>query len=251
MKFQVSKEINQKLFSESIVSTGNRANFSSFYQTNNFWVLWQLAEPILNKQATALNQDYQRVQTKLESAKNDLDRMFGIEADLSKLEVYLRFSPDPNFQGGQKITEYKVAIEKGSLIDQPDFDQVWLLILHELIHSVYINDSFRQKLREYVTSKSSTPLTEQYGKRSLLEELLTSSFAAGGYLAEKYFDTDQIKNYQETYQKFTTQTQNTPPSLLELRSITRYAMYNTIQSYLDNQKTIDDDFLDQIWRLIK
>jgi len=246
--------INNEI-SQSLIQIGNvpveyeYLNKYYFAAEIYFSEIWKIALPILKKQYELLSKQSINAD-KLENIEHDLEIFFGHETQDKSITIALRYSPEI-YQGGNRVNSSLVAVEKNPIESSDDVDNFWLLVLHEYVHAQFENEEVKNKLRNYVQGKEKTKLMSHHGPRSLFGELIVSSFASSGYLAEKYFNRNWDNKFAAEWQQIQNKEKKVNINDLNpLRNLARLRLKPLINKYIENNKSFDAVFLDNLYEII-
>ncbi len=176
----------------------------------------------------------------------DLEIFYKSKLKNKNLYVYLLISGDPESLGGQaNIGKDKITLEIGGT-DFKRKNDVLQTLFHEMAHRKYENNYCRKLIKKYLKNHKLEKEIKKLGfagkSETLLNEAITSSLIPEGYFTEKYFK----KKIGKIDKKFIAWIKKNPQIRFKIRVYISRKMLNTTKDYIENKKTIDENYLKKI-----
>lgn len=216
-----------------------------------FEAIWQKFESTLKQAKERMDADFLKREGLFAQIFKELGIFYGVLPP-EKIAASLIICPIPRYQGGKSIDASTVSLEVPKMKTEDSLMRLWLLFVHEVIHAHFETNQYKEWLRNFVEKKikegaSSLQITEA---KNQLREIITSSLAARGYIAERFFGVDIIAESKRAFKNPQKYTLSTGEHQENLRHWTRLELRGALHQYFERGRKIDENFLQKGWETL-
>ncbi len=169
------------------------------------------------------------------------------------IKIYLfHHLAENSFNGGANLNKNQLTLDCPSIMPNTSSEERAIrTLLHELMHNYFETPRFKNLLKNYLDRIDQNKFTDTFALkevkslRNIINEMITESLLPDGYLAEKYFHyivAKNMKNIKDIESK-------KDKTLVDYRKLSVCHMYSVSKNYLDNKKTIDEKYIDEIIKI--
>lgn len=221
--------------------------------------LWEKYVAMLRVNKNILENDFKNVRNNLNQDSTILSKIYGAENWSPRAQIYLIISPIINTQGGRSIGPNKIAVEFNKLYSKntEQLEKCWNLILHELTHSLFENQEYKNWIKNYINNKKGLdfPVAKKLNLIEIIRECIVRCFLINlnenGLRNEKNIWSIVNEEYFNSKLKNKKLLGGVVFNSDFIKAFVAWKLDNLSKKYIAYQKRIDEKFLEAVFKLLK
>ncbi len=187
-----------------------------------------------------------------------IKQLYGIKKEPKNIDIFLYTNPIKKrlVSGGSGLGFGKIGVECSKITKENNKKEMLArVILHEIVHSCFEEDLIK-KIKKFISLKtfkhkyqkliSESKIFKQVNNiLGPIKELIIVSLLPEGYLAEKFFDLDIMKNLRERKR---VKNKELEKNYYDLMIFGIFKMYKIAKDYSDNEKPLDENYIEESMR---
>jgi len=180
--------------------------------------------------------------------------LYGIRKEPGKVEIFLFTSPifKRSVSGGGSFGKNKIGIECSKITKNNNQNQMLQrVVIHEIIHASF-EVNLKEKIKKFIESLyfkkkyeklilKSRVYRQTHSIMGTAKEMILVSLIPEGYLAEKFFNLDVLKNLRE---RKCIKEGMLKKNYYDLMLYSIFKLYQTAKKYCENKMQINENYIE-------
>ncbi len=187
-----------------------------------------------------------------------IKQLYGVKKEPKNINIFIYTNPIKKrlVSGGSSFRFKRIGVECSKITKENNKKEMLArVVLHEIVHSCF-EENLIKKIKKFISSKTFKHNYQKLISKSKvhkqvnnilgpIKELILVSLLPEGYLAEKFFGLDVIRNLRE---KKCVKKKKLDKNYYDLMIFGIFRMYKIAKDYSDNKKPIDKNYIEETVR---